>query len=95
MASVPTVTHNAAASRFEAPTAHGMAVLRYAVRGDVLDLTHTSVPAEAEGKGIGSALAHAALEHARANGLKVVPSCPFVRTYLEHHKEFAGLVVAR
>jgi predicted GNAT family acetyltransferase len=95
MAVLPIVTNNVAASRFEAPTEYGLAILRYALRGDVIDLTHTAVPFEAEGRGIGSALVHAALEHARAAGLKVVPSCPFVRSYLGRHKEFASLVAAR
>jgi predicted GNAT family acetyltransferase len=92
MTSRATVTNNAAESRFESPTPHGMAVLRYHVRGDTLDLAHTVVPQEEEGQGVGSALAHAALEHARANDLKVIASCPFVHAYLQKHREFAGLV---
>jgi predicted GNAT family acetyltransferase len=94
MAPQPTVSNNAAENRFEATTAHGVATLRYFLRGDVLDLAHTAVPQEAEGQGIGSALAHAALEHARAHGFKVIPSCPFVHSYLKRHKEYADLVAA-
>jgi predicted GNAT family acetyltransferase len=92
MASLPIVTNDVAASRFEAPTEHGTAMLRYAARGDVLDLIHTVVPQEAEGQGIGASLARAALEYARANDLKVIASCPFVRAYLQRHKEYADLV---
>jgi hypothetical protein len=95
MTSLPTVTNNAAENRFEVHTDHGVAMLRYVARGNVLDLTHTVVPQEAEGQGIGSALAHAALEHAQANGLKVIASCPFVHSYLRKHTEFAGLVAPR
>lgn len=93
MASLPTVSHNAAEHRFEAATEHGMATLRYLARGNVLDLAHTAVPQDAEGQGLGGALAHAALEHARAKGLKVIPSCPFVHSYLRKHREYADLVV--
>lgn len=92
MASRPTVSHNAAEHRFEATTDHGMATLRYLPRGEVLDLAHTAVPPEAEGQGVGSALAHAALEYARAERLKVIPSCPFVHSYLKKHREYAELV---
>ena len=92
MAPQPTVRHNVAENRFEAATEHGAATLRYFLRGDVIDLAHTAVPQDAEGQGIGSALAHAALEHARKNGLKVIPSCPFVLAYLQKHKEYADLV---
>ena len=92
MPSLPTVRHNPAEHRFEATTDHGLATLRYVERGDVLDLAHTAVPQEAEGQGVGGALAHAALEHARHDGLEVIPSCPFVRAYLQKHTEYADLV---
>jgi uncharacterized protein len=95
MATTPDVTHNAAAGRFEARTEHGLAQLQYAVRGDVLDLAHTTVPAEAEGRGVGAALAKAALDHARREGVKVIPSCPFVATYVKRNKQYADLVAPR
>ena len=92
MAATPTVTHNAAAGQFEAHTGHGVAILKYVRRGNVLDLVHTGVPREEQRRGIGAALARAALEHARRDGVRVIPSCPFVRSYLTKHKEFADLV---
>lgn len=87
-----TIIHNAAAHQFEADTPHGKALLRYVQRGDSLDLMHTAVPPEEEGGGIGSSLAQAALDHARATGHKVIPSCPFVRAYVRKHPEFVDLV---
>ena len=95
MSNPTTVTNNPAAGRFEAHTEHGVAHLRYVARGDVLDLVHTEVPEAAEGQGIGAALARAALDHARSEGMKVIPSCPFVRTYIARHREYADLVAAR
>jgi predicted GNAT family acetyltransferase len=93
--STPIVTNNVAAHQFEVSTPHGIARLKYVIRGDVVDLVHTTVPAEAEGQGIGAALARSALEHARAQGLTVIASCPFVSGYLKRHPEFADLVAAR
>ena len=93
MSNPTTVTNDLAAGRFEAHTEHGVAHLRYVARGDVLDLVHTEVPQAAEGQGVGAALAKAALDHARAEGMKVIPSCPFVRTYIKRHGEYANLVV--
>jgi len=90
---VPTITNNTAAGQFEAVTSAGLARLKYVRRDNALDLLHTEVPPAAEGQGIGAALAAAALQHARQEGLKVIPSCPFVRSYLRRHKEFADLVV--
>lgn len=70
-----------------------MAVLEYRMgRGNRIALTHTGVPKEMEGKGIASALARTALDYARANGLKVLPLCAFVQTYLKRHPEFMDLV---
>lgn len=94
MAQQPDVTHNEAAHRFQIDTADGTAVLNYVADGDRLSLVHTEVPAALEGGGYGSALARAALDYARANGLGVVPSCPFVATYLQRHPEYNDLVAA-
>jgi predicted GNAT family acetyltransferase len=92
MNGAPEVIDNTAAGQFEIATDAGVAVLTYSRRGDTLELTHTHVPPQAEGHGYGAALAKAALEQARAQGLSVIPTCPFVRTYLRRHPEYANLV---
>jgi uncharacterized protein len=90
-----TVTNNTAANQFEIDTGHGIARLKYVQRGEVLDLVHTDVPREAAGHGVGAALARAALEHARRDGLQVIATCPFVSSYLEKHREFRDLLATR
>jgi predicted GNAT family acetyltransferase len=92
MAQSLTVVHNQAAGQFEVHADAAVAVLTYEQRGDTLDLLHTRVPTELEGKGYGGALARAALDYARENGLKVIPTCPFVNAFLRRHKEYADLV---
>ncbi|HEV7991008.1 MAG TPA: GNAT family N-acetyltransferase [Gemmatimonadaceae bacterium] len=86
------VSHNPAAGQFEIRTEHGTALLRYAHAGPDLDLLHTEVPDALEGQGYGAALAKAALSFAKDSGLKVIPSCPFVATYIRRHREYAPLV---
>lgn len=93
MPDVPEVRSNHDANRFEITTASGIAVLKFERTGDILDLQHTSVPEKVKGTGYGSALARAALEHARQNHLKVVPTCAFVRTFMQRHKEYDDLRV--
>ncbi|MBA3671440.1 MAG: N-acetyltransferase [Gemmatimonadaceae bacterium] len=93
MTNIPDATHDAAASVFQIDTAHGKALLRYVERNGVLDLVHTEVPEVLEGQGYGSALARAALSHARKEGKKIIPSCPFVTAYLKRHPADAALVV--
>ena len=86
------VVANAAESRFEISDAAGLSMLQYSERDGALHLTHTGVPESLEGKGYGSALARAALEHAKREGKRVVPSCPFVAAYVRRHPEYAQLV---
>ena len=45
---------------------------------DVYSATHTGVPREMEGKGVGSRLFKAMVQDARAEGYKVLPVCPFI-----------------
>ena len=93
MTAPPDVTDNREASRFELRAGDGLGVLDYTREGDRLYLTHTEVPPAVEGRGLGSALARAALEQARVQGLHVVPWCPFVRAYIDRYPEYTALVV--
>ena len=86
------VTHDPARGRFEIRTDAGTALLAYARRDGALEMLHTEVPDASEGQGYGAALAEAALDFARREGLKVIPSCPFVAGYVERHPEYADLV---
>jgi uncharacterized protein len=86
------VTHDPATGRFEIRTPSGTALLKYVHRGADLELLHTEVPDALEGHGYGAALARAALDYARREGLKVIPSCPFVSAYLRRHPADADLV---
>ena len=54
--------------------------------------THTEVPPEHEGKGIGTALIRAGLAAARERGLKVIPICPFFAAYMQKHAEVQDLL---
>jgi predicted GNAT family acetyltransferase len=63
----------------------------YRLRGQRLVLVHTEVDPAFEGKGVGSALAKAALEDIRRRGLVAVVQCPFITTYLRRHPEYADL----
>ena len=89
----PTITDRPQHDRFELEAEGHTAVLSYRRDGDRLVLLHTDVPPEIEGLGHGSALVRAALEHARREGQRVVPLCPFVLAYLKRHPEYADLVV--
>jgi predicted GNAT family acetyltransferase len=86
------VSHDPAAGRFEIATGAGNGVLTYLRRGSALEIIHTEVPDAAEGKGFAAALAEAALGYARSAGKQVIPSCPYVASYIERHPGYADLV---
>jgi predicted GNAT family acetyltransferase len=68
--------------------------IRYRRFPDSIDLIHTEILPQHEGKGYGSALIAAALAQAREERLAVIPHCPFVREYIERHPEALDLVPA-
>jgi predicted GNAT family acetyltransferase len=86
------VIHNAAASRFEARLDQGLAVADYHRQADRLVFFHTEVPFELRGRGIAGRVVGAALDYAQTEGLKVVPSCSYVRAFIRRHPEYAPLV---
>lgn len=68
------------------------AIAAYQMEGDTIVFTHTLVPKQIEGHGVGSKLVRAALDSARDRGLKVVPQCPFVAAYVGKHPEYRDLL---
>jgi predicted GNAT family acetyltransferase len=86
------VVNNGEHQRFELAVEGHMAASYYKIADGVIAFMHTEVPPELGGKGIGSKLVKGALDQARAEGLKVVALCPFVKAYIDKHAEYADLV---
>ena len=86
------VVHNERASRFEAQLTEGLCRADYRRVGNVLQMVHTEVPAEARGRGAAGHVVAAALDYAEAQGLKVMPLCSYVRGYFQRHPERQGLL---
>jgi predicted GNAT family acetyltransferase len=89
---VSQVENHEVARRFEITVDGHTGFLRYAKSAGRIELIHTEVPPELGGRGLGATLAKAALDYAQQAGLKVTPTCPFVKKYLERHPEYAPLV---
>ena len=86
------VRNNEAEHRYELEVDGELAIAEYRLRPGRISFTHTEVPDALEGRGIGKRLVKAALDDARAQGLKVVPICPFVKYYIETHSEERDLI---
>jgi predicted GNAT family acetyltransferase len=87
-----TVRDNPALHRFELDAEGLVAFSNYKRDGKTLTIMHTEVPPALNGRGIGSALARGLLDIARAQGMKVVPLCHFIATYIAKHPEYADLL---
>ncbi len=93
----PIVRFVADANRFEIRPegADAVAFLDVVPGAKVWSLTHTEVPPELEGRGLGTALVRAALAHVRDVDATVMPLCPFVVAHLERYPEEADVVHER
>lgn len=93
--SVPQVVDNAEAGRFEVIIDDEVAgYAEYYTAGTARAFTHTIVEGRFEGRGVGSILARGALDATRQAGQKVLPYCPFIRSYIERHPAYVDLVPA-
>jgi len=89
------VQHDEKQSKFyalAASTADGEAVIEYEKRGGTYDLLHTFVPPSLRGQGVADELARQTLDQIRSEGGRIVPSCPFIRSFVERHPEYRDLV---
>jgi uncharacterized protein len=89
---MPEIVNNKAKHRYELAVEGHLAATYYNVADGVITFVHTEVPPELGGKGIGSQLIKGALDQVRADGLKVIAQCPFVKGWIDKHAEYADLL---
>jgi predicted GNAT family acetyltransferase len=90
-----TVKDNAEAERFEIAVEGEVAgFAQYRRRPELIAFVHTEVDPRFSGQGLASKLIATALDTSRAEGLAVLPFCPFVNAYINKHPEYADLVPA-
>ncbi len=92
MATPSDVRRNDARTRYELTVEGKVAVSEYNLLANAVMFTHTEVPEAFEGQGVGSALARGALDDVRAQGLQVIPLCPFITAFIRRHPEYLDLV---
>ena len=64
----------------------------YRLRPRLITMIHTEVSREHRGSGLADRLIRFALEDARTRGLRVRAVCPFVKAFIERHREFETLL---
>jgi uncharacterized protein len=86
------VVNNTGRQRYELTVDGHIAAAYYEKTDGVVTFLHTEVPPELGGRGIGSKLVRGALEQVRAEGLKVIAQCPFVKSFIEKHADYQDLL---
>jgi predicted GNAT family acetyltransferase len=89
---VTNVVNNKAQHRYELAVDGDIAATYYAIAGRVITFIHTEVPPALGGRGIGARLVKGALDQVRADGLKVIAQCPYVKAFIEKNPAYADLL---
>lgn len=90
------VVNNAAGSRFEIQR-NGEVVghLDYRTQGNTVDLTHAETDDAVRGEGMGGQLVQGALDTIKTEKMTVIPTCPFVASWIESHEDYQSLLAPR
>ena len=92
----PVVTDQPGESRYEVRVGGELAgFLVYRLRGQLINLIHTEVDPRFQGAGLAARLARFSLDDARKRNLAVLPSCPYVRSWIGRHPDYADLIPAQ
>lgn len=88
------IRNNQDRSRFEAVNeAEVIGLIDYELTDQkIMVVPHTEVDSRYEGKGIAGAMTKALLEYAVAADYKVLPICPYTKTYIDRHPEYQKLL---
>ncbi|GAB5400628.1 MAG: GNAT family N-acetyltransferase [Aureisphaera sp.] len=86
------VYENKEKRRFEASVQVKLAFIEYIRAKGAVYLTHTEVPRELEGKGVGSELVVQVLRILKEENSLLAPLCPFVAAYIKRHPEWKELL---
>ncbi len=86
------VIDNVTDNQYEIHTGDFIPKIKYIKSGGKIFLTHTEVPKQLQGKGIGNLLVKEVLEDINQKGLRLVPLCPFVSAYIRRNPEWNFLV---
>lgn len=88
------VVENPEEHRFElAIDADNVALAYYRLDGDRVVLTHTEVPQQYAGRGIGSKLARGLFDILRKTGRKAVVKCPFLNVWAARHPGYNDVII--
>ncbi len=87
------VRHDPDNLRFVADIDAAEATLEYSVQADgVLDFRRTFTPPPLRGQGIARQAVLFGLDYARDNGIRIIPTCPYVAKVIRENPDYEDLI---
>ena len=85
------VVHDKENHSFVIKIENASSYVSYSLSGKMMELYTTYTPQQLRGRGLAEKVVKAALEYAKENNLKVVPTCSYVRVFIQRHPEYKSL----
>jgi len=86
------VTHEKEDKRFVINLEGNEVYVEYTMAGNEINLYHTFTDPALRGKGLAAQVVRAALEFAKKNNVKVIPTCSYVQAFIAKNDEYKELV---
>jgi len=86
------VKHDKENERFVTEVEGDKAYLSYNIINDKIDFSSTYTPPESRGKGIAKIIVEYAFNYAKENNLKVIPTCSYVKAFVERNDNYKDLL---
>ena len=90
----PEVIHEKENERFVIYTEGNEVYVEYTMTSNKIDLHHTYTHPALRGKGLAAHVVRAALEFAKENNLKVIPTCSYVQAFIAKNDEYKKLIAS-
>lgn len=86
------ITDNKIKHQFETVIDGYTARAEYILSSSKIIITHTEIPKQLEGKGIGSELMEEVFKKIETMNVKLIPLCPFAAQYIKRHPKWEKLL---
>jgi predicted GNAT family acetyltransferase len=86
------IDHNPQESRFEVFIEGQLCKLDYFVDRGAMVIAHVGVHPDFRGQGVAGRIVQTCLDHARENGLRVIPMCSYAAAYIRQHPQYQDLL---
>jgi len=88
----PTIQIETKLASFTLTVDKSRCTLDFSIENDTMDIRSVRVPKSVGGRGLAGQLTRHALDWAQTQTLKVIPTCPYVASWVQRHPEFLPII---